>query len=87
MTPEEQKAFEGYFDMFSTNGWKLIKDQLGLEMDNIKNELVFRSEGELALGKLRGRAEMINRFLGLEGQVEAMFNQAKEEAKENGDTV
>ncbi len=89
MKPEEQKAYEGYFDMFATHGWKLVKEQLAAEFENIKNEITFKAEGELNTGKLRGKAEFINRLLGLEGQIETLFNQAKQEdvEKTDGDTV
>lgn len=55
MTPEEQRYYDNFFDMFSSDGWKQLSEELEVRKDTyninqLKNEQdLYKVQGELAI--------------------------------------
>lgn len=82
MTQEEEKYYEAYFDMFSTEGWKsFVLDIQGVHdgylIENIKDsEELYRVQGE---------RNVLQRILGFQHGIEAAYASIKEDGQSSDD--
>lgn len=82
MTTEEEKYYEAYFDMFSTEGWKSFMLDLqgvhdGYVIENIKDvEELYRVQGE---------RNVLQRILGFQHGIEAAYASIKEDGQSGDD--
>ena len=74
MSPEDQKLYDDYFDMFSTNGWKQIVDDWKtdiIDLDNLNGV-----ESMETLYFRRGKIEVLKALINLQSNVEFMYTEA-----------
>lgn len=75
MTIDEEKYYEAYFDLFNSNGWK----QLIQELEEIYNNYsVDRVNTVEELHQARGERIIISRLLSFENGVEAAYASVKD---------
>lgn len=78
MTQEEEKYYNAYFDMFTTEGWKsFVQDIQGVHdgyvIENIKDsEELYRVQGE---------RNVLQRILGFQNGIEAAYASIKEDGQ------
>lgn len=79
MTPELQKYYETYFDLFATEGWKQfiedVKESAGtFDVRNVQDEA--------ALKFVQGQLTIMDKISNWDNMVNAAFEQLQEEDKE-----
>lgn len=79
MTPELEKYYETYFDLFTTDGWKQfiedVKESAGtFDVRNVSDEA--------ALKYAQGQLTIMDKILNWDNMVNAAFEQLQEEDKE-----
>jgi hypothetical protein len=75
MTPEEERYYDNYFDLFSSDGWK----QLVEEVKEIHSSYVLESLNSIEeLYKAKGEREILSRILSFENGIEAAYASLKE---------
>jgi hypothetical protein len=79
MTPELEKYYETYFDLFTTDGWKQFIEDVN---ENAKTFDVRNVPDEQALNFVKGQLLIIDKLLNWEASVEVAYNQVKEEDEE-----
>ena len=53
MTPENVKHYENYFDLFNTDGWSQLMEQVQVDKDNFQIEAIadektlYQTQGQL----------------------------------------
>ena len=78
MTQEEEKYYEAYFDMFTTDGWLSFVQDIqavhdGYTIENIKDtEELYRVQGE---------RNVLQRILGFQNGIEAAYASIKEDGQ------
>jgi len=79
MTPELEKYYETYFDLFTTDGWKQFVE----DMTNSAGTFDVRHvQDESALRFVQGQLNVLDTILNWEASVEVAYNQLKEEGEE-----
>ena len=79
MTPELEKYYETYFDLFTTDGWKQFIEDVS---ENAKSFDVRNVPDEKALKFVQGQLLIMDKLLNWEASVEMAYNQVKEESEE-----
>jgi hypothetical protein len=79
MTPELEKYYETYFDLFTTDGWKQFIEDV---QENAKAFDVRNVPDEKALKFVQGQLLIMDKLLNWEASVEVAYNQVKEESEE-----
>ena len=79
MTPELEKYYETYFDLFTTDGWKQFIEDVA---ENAKAFDVRNVPDEKALKFVQGQLLIMDKLLNWEASVEMAYNQVKEESEE-----
>lgn len=79
MTPELQKYYETYFDLFATEGWKQfiedVKESAGtFDVRNVQDEA--------ALKFVQGQLTIMDKISNWDNMVNAAFEQLQDEDKE-----
>ena len=75
MTSEEEKYYENYFDLFNTEGWK----QLVNEIKDIHQSYIVENFNTIEeLYKAKGEREILGRVLNFENGIEAAYASIKE---------
>ena len=79
MTPELEKYYETYFDLFTTNGWKqFIEDiEANTQHFNVRN---VKDDGELKL--MQGQLLILDQLVNWEVSVRNAYDSIKEEEKD-----
>ena len=75
MTSEEEKYYEHYFDLFNTQGWKQLVDEIR-EIHNSYKVEDFNTIEELY--KAKGERDILARVLNFENGIEAAYASIKE---------
>lgn len=76
MTPELQKYYETYFDLFTTDGWKQFVEDM---TDSSKNFDLRTVADEGSLKFCQGQLLVLDTILNWEAAVETAYTQLKEE--------
>lgn len=76
MTPEVEKYYETYFDLFATDGWKQYIKQVGEEKDNFVIENV---QDEKDLYITQGKLLVINNILNFESIIRNSYENIQED--------
>jgi len=76
MTPELEKYYETYFDLFTTDGWKQFIEDVS---ESAKTFDVRHVPDEGALKFIQGQLMVMDRMLNWEASVEVAYTQLKEE--------
>ena len=76
MTPELQKYYETYFDLFTTDGWKQFVEDI---KDSSKNFDLRHVPDESSLKFCQGQLLVLDMILNWEASVENTYTQLKEE--------
>lgn len=63
MSPEDQKYYDNYFDLFANDGWKQFKDEITEILDNHRIEDI-KNEAHLAF--VKGERDGLRRVLRFE---------------------
>jgi len=79
MTPELEKYYERYFDLFTTDGWKQFIEDV---TESAQTFDVRHVPDEGALKFVQGQLMVMDRMLNWEASVEVAYNQLKEEDEE-----
>ena len=75
MTSEEEKYYENYFDLFNTEGWK----QLVNEVKDIHASYMIETLNSVEeLYKAKGEREILARVLNFQNGIEAAYASLKE---------
>jgi hypothetical protein len=84
MTPENQKYYENYFDLFNTDGWSQLMEQIQVDRDNFQIEAI---EDEKTLFQTQGQLYVLNTLINMEDMVRAAYDNILISEKEaaNGD--
>ena len=84
MTPENQKYYENYFDLFNTDGWSQLMEQIKVDRDNFQIEAI---ENEKTLFQTQGQLYVLNTLINMEDMVRATYDNILISEKEaaNGD--
>ena len=84
MTPENQKYYENYFDLFNTDGWSHLMEQIKVDRDNFQIEAI---ENEKTLFQTQGQLYVLNTLINMEDMVRATYDNILISEKEaaNGD--
>ena len=88
MSPEVQKYYETYFDLFSTDGWKqFIKDMEDIHKQAIESAYLLNSSDDFF--ERKGNIHTYNYILNLEGIVDTNHQSIlkEEEGVENAEDV
>ena len=76
MTTDEQKYYENFFDMFLTDGWK----QLMEDMDELHSSYTIENLSTVEeLHKTRGERDVLRRLLNFQNGIEAAYASANED--------
>ena len=76
MTQDEERYFEAYFDLFSSQGWKqFIEDMDGLD-DTINDLASINDADNFFLRK--GQLQIVRRILGFESAIKNAYQDNKE---------
>ena len=82
MTPDQQKQYDDLFNMFSTDGWKsLIENLEETEKAYTQNSRLECTTNEQWQYR-RGQLEVLNYLLNYEQSIEFMYEQAQEVSQE-----
>jgi len=76
MTPEVEKYYENYFDLFTTDGWKQYVEQVEAEKDNFSLEGV---KDDKDLYAKQGQLYVINNILNFESMIRTAYDSLKED--------
>lgn len=76
MSPELQKYYEDYFDLFSNKGWNQLKEDFKNNALAINSVEAAKDENDLHFRK--GQLSVIAHVLNLEAMVEQGYNDAQE---------
>lgn len=71
MTPEEQKYYETYFDLFALDGWKQFIEEIREIVDNQRIEDI--KDGE-HLQYIKGERNALKRVLRFEGGIRGAYD-------------
>lgn len=75
MTQDEERYFESYFDLFSTQGWKqFIEDMDGIQ-ETLNDILSIKDSDDYLVRK--GQAQIVNRILGFEDAIKFAYKEQK----------
>ncbi len=80
MTPEDNKYYEAFFDLFNTDGWKQFVEEVteahsAYQIENLN------SEKELFFAK--GERSTLQRIINFENGIEAAYASITEETEES----
>ena len=88
LSPEENKYYDDYDDMFSTPGWKQLVKEMGEEIYGLQADSLELPNWD-QVSEARGRAKQLAYLLAfestLENQKEALLESRKEDAEEEAD--
>ena len=79
MTPELQKYFDSYFDLFLTDGWKQFIEDVKESADSFDIRYV-QSESDLKF--VQGQLLILDRLINWESGIRNTFDTVLEEEKE-----
>ena len=79
MTPELQKYYETYFDLFTTDGWKQFIEDVKESADAFN---VRHVENETALKFVQGQLTVMDKIVNWDNMVKAAFEQVNEQDEE-----
>lgn len=78
MSPEDQKMYEDYFDMFTHPAWTNFEDDVEEVMREVSNLAGIQSAEDF--WKAKGKLETFNMILNFKHMLEMAYEQANEEA-------
>jgi len=76
MTPEVEKYYENYFDLFTTDGWKQYVEQVEAEKDNF---LIENIKDDRDLYAKQGQLYVINNILNFESMIRNAYDSIQED--------
>tara|TARA_B100001063_G_scaffold142010_1_gene132659 strand:- start:110 stop:364 length:255 start_codon:yes stop_codon:yes gene_type:complete len=71
MTPENVKHYENYFDLFNTDGWSQLMEQVQVDKDNFQIEAI---ADEKTLYQIQGQLYVLNTLINMEDMVRATYD-------------
>jgi len=71
MTPENVKHYENYFDLFNTDGWSQLMEQVQVDRDNFQIEAI---TDEKTLYQTQGQLYVLNTLINMEDMVRAAYD-------------
>ena len=71
MTPENVKHYENYFDLFNTDGWSQLMEQVQVDKDNFQIEAI---ADEKTLYQIQGQLYVLNTLINMEDMVRAAYD-------------
>lgn len=76
MTPDVQKYYEDYFELFSTDGWKQLMQDVEGNKETFKIESIENNE---SLKNIQGQLYVLNMLLGFESMIRTSYENILEE--------
>lgn len=83
MTPEEQKLYEQFLDMFNHPAWAKYIERVEEMKNNIMKSMPYKVETELSLGEARGAVEAFDMTLYLQATMEQNLASNEEPEDDN----
>lgn len=80
MTPDLQKYYEDRFSMFSTPGWKTLKEDAQRMLEHVQNINNIKDKNQFLQHK--GMIEILNWILSQEVMFDAAYSELVEESKQ-----
>lgn len=75
MSPEDEKYYENYFDLFITDGWKqLVEDVSSI----LKTHRIEDIQDENSLFYLKGERAALSRIVNFEDSIKRVYDEIKE---------
>ena len=71
MTPENEKYYENYFDLFNTDGWTQLMEQIQVDRDNFQIQAI---PDEKTLYQTQGQLYVLNTLISMEDMVRAAYD-------------
>ena len=71
MTPENVKHYENYFDLFNSDGWSQLMEQVQVDKDNFQIEAI---ADEKTLYQIQGQLFVLNTLINMEDMVRAAYD-------------
>jgi len=71
MTPENVKHYENYFDLFNSDGWAQLMEQVQVDKDNFQIEAI---ADERTLFHTQGQLFILNTLINMEDMVRAAYD-------------
>jgi len=76
MSPEDEKYYENYFDLFITEGWK----QFMADLEDTANSFDIRNiENEAALKYAQGQLVILDRMLNFQSSMRTVYEDLQNE--------
>lgn len=85
MSPEDQKMFDRYFDMFASEGWKQFTSDLESNLAAVSS--IKGIPDAATLHKNQGKVEVLENVLSLPNYVEALYQQMTEEQDNTDEAI
>lgn len=76
MTPEDEKIYNNYFNLFVTDGWKQLVEMAEDLKDNYS---IFNIHDERSLYQAKGELNIINQILNFESSTRFTYDELKAE--------
>ena len=75
MSPEDEKYYENYFDIFITDGWKQLVDDISSILSSHRIEDI---QDENNLFYLKGERAALSRIVNFEDSIKRVYDEIKE---------
>lgn len=87
LSPEQNKIFDSYDQMFATEGWKMHVDEIKQNQQSIFPQLMSTASSLENLHFLKGRNDAYNAILGLQNLMENVKKNLEEQTLEQVDSI
>lgn len=77
MNQELQQYYNNFFDLFSTEGWKQLLEELNTEYDSLSIESI---SDQRELDYVKGKIDVISRVVNFQFIIEKLYEQAEEDS-------
>jgi hypothetical protein len=75
LSPEDEKYYENYFDIFITDGWKQLVDDISSILSSHRIEDI---QDENSLFYLKGERAALSRIVNFEDSIKRVYDEIKE---------
>jgi hypothetical protein len=78
MTPDEQKYYDEYLEMFCTEGWRQFVNDLQGSIEDLERNAIASLRDEQSLYRLKGRLEALTQMRNFEDSIKASYESEQE---------
>lgn len=77
MSPEDQKMFDDYFDLFCLDGWKRLEEDLTASTKSL--ETVYNVKDMESLWHAKGKLEALNNLITFRDTINLMYEDMRDQ--------